>query len=196
MKRYLPVILVFAILVFVTTIDFSEATVVRKLGEYELTTQAQAIIIGKVTSITSEWNEDQTKIFTYVTIVPQDFIKGNDTSSEITVKKIGGKVGNIGMLVHGTSVYEEDEEVLLFLGEKLNGSRTVIGLSQGKFSIKSDPTSQRKILVKKEIQSTRTPAGKIQTRVLEIRTDQKIFMDEFLTRIRTILEQETDEQSN
>lgn len=176
------------LIVFGIRLPIVNATVVKKLSEDEMVNQAQTILTGTCTSIRSEWNEERTKIFTYITISPQTPLKGDQIPQEITIKQPGGEVGEIGMRVDGASVFEEREEVLLFLKKGRKGFHRILGLSQGKFSIKTDPTTQRKILFKKKVKRVRTPSGKIVKKIFEIRSDKKIFFDEFTNRIQSILQ--------
>jgi len=167
----------------------ANATVVQKLSDEDKTVQAQAILIGTCTSIRSEWNEEGTKIFTYITISPQTVLKGDDIPEELVIKSLGGVIGDIGMHADGTSVFEEGEEVLLFLRGGPRGLHKVLGLSEGKFSVKTDPDTQRKVLVKKRVRWTRTLNGKIEKRIFDIKPDKKVFLDDFVERIRNILQE-------
>ena len=171
------------------SISTANATMVRALSEEDLVNHAQTILRGTVTSVRSEWNAERTKIFTYITITPEHFFKKEGTPTTIVIRQPGGEVGDIGMLVEGTSVFEQGEEAILFLKNGSGGYYKILGLSQGKFSIGTDPVSQRKILVKKRVRMIRTPEGKIEKKVLEIRSDKKLFLDEFADRIQNILQQ-------
>ena len=151
--------------------------------------QAQAIVIGTCTSVRSEWNEEGTKIFTYITISPEISLKGDQILPEITIKQPGGDVGGIGMYVDGASVYEEGEEAILFLERGRKGIYRTLGLSQGKLSIKTDPATQRKILFKKRVKLERTLDGKLKKKSVEVEPDKKIFLDEFTSRIQNKLQQ-------
>jgi len=166
-----------------------DASVVRKLSEEEMTLLSESILIGRCTAIRSEWSEDGRKIFTYVTIVPQTFLKGDQIPQEITIKQLGGVVGDIVMRVEGSPVFEVDEEVLLFLKSGPNGSYSVIGLSQGKFSIKTDPATGRKILQRKRARKVMLKDGKIRQGAVEEESGEKLFLDEFENRIRNHLQQ-------
>jgi len=164
------------------------ATVVKRLSDQDLVNQTQMVLTGTCTSIRSEWDEDGTKIFTYITISPQNFIKSDEAPQEITVQQLGGEVGDIGMHVDGVSAYEEGEEVILFLKKGRKGFHRTLGLSQGKFSIKTDPISQRKVLIQKRVRLVRTHNGKLEKKNLEIKSDKKKFLDEFTSRIQNILQ--------
>lgn len=164
------------------------ATVVKKLSEEELAREARTILIGTCTSIKSEWNEERTKIFTYIRISPQNFLKGEEIPEEITIQQLGGEVGEIGMRVDETSVFEEGEEVLLFLKRGRKGLHRILGLSQGKFSVKTDPITERKILFRKRVERVRTRHG-IEKKIVEIGSDKKLFLDEFINKVQDIIQQ-------
>jgi hypothetical protein len=175
------------LIAFVLQLTIGHATAIKKLSEDELANQAQTIVTGTCTSIRSEWNEEGTKIFTYITIYPQTSLKGDQIPPEITIKQPGGEVGEIGMHVDGVSVYEKGEEVFLFLKKGPKGFHRTLGLSQGKFSIKTDPITRRKVLFKKRVKLVRTRDGKVKKKILKIKSDKKIFLDEFTDRVRNSL---------
>ena len=180
-------IIILLLLIFLFPLLQSNATVVKKLTEDEMTLQAERIVIGKCSSVRSEWNVDKTRIFTYVTIIPQSSLKGDNTSTPIVIKQPGGEVDGIGMHVEGASVFEEGEDVFLFLQKGRNGFHTVLGLSQGKFSIKTDPLTKRKMLFRKIIQITKTKNGKIIRRIVKVKSTDEMFLDDFINRTRNIL---------
>jgi hypothetical protein len=163
------------------------ATAVRKLSDEDLANQAETIITGKCISIKSEWNDERTKIFTYITIAPQNLLKGDRMPRSITIKQPGGEVGDIGMRVDGVSVFEEGEDVLLFLERDQRDSYRTLGLSQGKFAITTDQGTGRKVLVKKRAELVRTKGGKLEKRIIEIRSEKRIFLDDFTAKIRDTL---------
>jgi hypothetical protein len=165
--------------------------VVKRLSDQDLVNQAQMVLTGTCTSITSEWNEDGTKIFTYITISPQNFIKSDEAPREVTIKQLGGEVGDIGMRVEGTSVFEEGEEVLLFLrrGRKGKGLHSILGLDQGKFSIKTDTDTGKKRLYKKKVRRVRNRQGRMEKKFLEIKSDREQFLDDYLNKIQNIIQQ-------
>ena len=186
--RQILKIATFIMIAFVLQLTIGNAIVVKKLSEDELADQAESIVIGTCTSIRSEWNEEGTKIFTYITVSPEIPLKGDPIPQEITIKQPGGEVGEIGMHVDGVSAYEEGEEVILFLKKGRKGFHRTLGLSQGKFSIKTDPISQRKVLIQKRVRLVRTHNGKLEKKNLEIKSDKKKFLDEFTSRIQNILQ--------
>jgi hypothetical protein len=153
----------------------ANATMVQKLSEEDLVDQAQAIFLGRC-------------IYTYITISPQTTLKGDIAPQEITIRQLGGEVGGIGMHVEGASIFEEGEEALLFLKTGRKGFHRVLGLNQGKFSIETDEASGRRILVHKKVKFTRRGDGRIEKKILTLGSDRKLFLDDFLNRIESILQ--------
>jgi hypothetical protein len=186
---------IFFAIIFVTILSLgsvestSNATMVKRLSEDDMTNQAKTIVTGRVLATKSEWNEERTKIYTYITISTQTFLKGDDQPQEMVIKKLGGEVGDIGMLVEGTSVFEEGEEVLLFLRKGRKGFHRILGFSQGKFSIETDPVSQRKMLIKKKARMVRTQDGRIGKKIFKIKSDKTMFLDDLTSRIQNIVKQ-------
>jgi hypothetical protein len=102
--------------------------------------------LAKVISIKSEWNKDRTTIYTYTSLKVNEYIKGKGPE-KIVIRQIGGKVGEIEVFVPGNARFDLGEEVFLFL-EKGSKYYYVMGMAQGKFSVKKDKLSKEKILVR------------------------------------------------
>lgn len=78
------------------------------------------IITGRVKGISSRFETEKFRdvIYTYVTIEPESVLKGESVRPNLTVKILGGKVGNTGGWSENWIPFEVDEEVLLFLNPK------------------------------------------------------------------------------
>ena len=138
-----------SVLIFLLLTGFlapqASALMVRKSIE-ELTSQADSILIGKVKKIESQWNEEKTLIYTYVTISVKQHTKtlsGVGEVQEIIVKVPGGEVGNIGLKVSDTPQFREGEEVFLFLRREKLPLFSVTGLFQGKYTIEENRVKNR-----------------------------------------------------
>lgn len=116
----------------------AEATMIRKMNLGELTSQAELIISGRVTSIRTDWEDEQ--IFTYVTLSGVEVIKGSWESSEITIRLRGGTVsdeagGYTTCEVAGMPEFSKTEgETVLFLrrGFEIAPHCPILGWGQGK----------------------------------------------------------------
>jgi hypothetical protein len=104
------------------------------------------IITGKVIEQTSSWNEDKTRIYTQATIQVEEYIKGNNAGNTVTVKYLGGEVGEVGEMYSHMPRFEDKEEVLIFLkkDEKSTNYKVFNGES-GKISVIKDPKTGEKV---------------------------------------------------
>jgi hypothetical protein len=101
----------------------------------DLTRQADIIVLGKCESIYSEWGPERKDIFTYVTITPEQCLKGNECPQKLLIRQLGGRVDNIGLNVPGTPQFHLNEKVLVFLQMTSSSYYHLIGLSQGKYDV-------------------------------------------------------------
>jgi len=106
----------------------------------ELTTSADVIITGKVTNQTASWNEDKSRIYTLATVQVDEYIKGNNTGNTVTIKYLGGEVGDVGELYSHMPRFEDNEEVLVFLNRNGNSTNYKVSSGEsGKISLINDP---------------------------------------------------------
>ena len=158
-----------SVLIFLLLTGFlasqTSALMVRKSIE-ELTSQADSILIGEVKKIESQWNEERTLIYTYVTISVKQYTKAlsrQEQIEEIIVKVPGGEVGDIGLKVSDTPQFREGEEVFLFLRSEEVPVFLVAGLFQGKYTIEE---------------------GRVKNRILGL----EVPLDSFISQIKGILQ--------
>jgi hypothetical protein len=125
----------------------ASATTMVGMNLSELALRAGAIVHGHITDIRSDWNETRTHIFTFATLQADDYLKG-DLGPTITVLSWGGRVGPFHEVIPGTPEFKAGEEVVLFLSVQAPQYPAVLGLSQGKFSIATDPQTGLKTLTR------------------------------------------------
>jgi hypothetical protein len=101
----------------------------------DLTRSSDAVVRGKVASVSARWSEDQRRIFTYVEVEPASVWRGA-APARVSVLVPGGVVGNIGQRVDGAPGFVQGEEVVVFLSGAEAGAFRVTGLAQGKFSVR------------------------------------------------------------
>lgn len=112
----------------------------------DLSTGADIIVTGKVSEQTSSWNEDKTRIYTKATILVDEYLKGNNTGNTVTVKYLGGEVGEIGEMYSHMPRFEDKEEVLVFLQkDDKNTEYKVYNGENGKISIVNDPKTGEQV---------------------------------------------------
>jgi len=128
-RRFLFSMLVISLcLLFYTA---SGWTLMISLSTEDLTEKAENIVVGKVIKKECRWNKERTKIYTYITIFVEEDLKGKAEGKEITVRYLGGEVGEVGLRVSDAPSFKEDEEVLLFLKKgKKPEVREIVGRAQ------------------------------------------------------------------
>lgn len=111
----------------------SYATTVQRLGLEDLVKRANTIVVGRVTNSRTYWNSNRKLIFTNYTIQVDESIKGQAGHS-LEVTTIGGKIGDVELHVAGMPAFQNGESAVVFV-EQSGGFQTVLGLSQGKFTV-------------------------------------------------------------
>lgn len=121
----------------------------------DLTKIADDISVVRCVDIRSRWHKN--KIVTDNVFTVTERIKGGD-SSELIVTVLGGSALHprlkvpVNMHVPGGLQFEVDDEVLLFTKVNANAERQVVGLTQGRFGIETDPdTGVKRIPVGKKV---------------------------------------------
>jgi len=122
----------------------SKAQVI-KMSNKDLMERSTAVLYGKCSRIKSDWNSKKDLIFTQVTVVPEEYIKGN-LGSEAIITVPGGQVGDILYEVSEMPVFVEGEEVVAFVWTSPSGKNLVTGGYQGKFKIIRDKLSGKRII--------------------------------------------------
>ena len=112
----------------------AEATLIRAFSLQELHRTADEVITGKVTDANSFWNEAHDTIYTDYTVQVEGRSKGAGGKT-LTVRLMGGAVGERELLVSGNARFEVGERVLLCLRAN-QGFHTLVGMSQGKWTVR------------------------------------------------------------
>ena len=139
MKRF-ATILGASILVFAFSADIALSTQIEYRSPRELGRESSLVVRGRVAAVRSFWNETRTKVFTETTVIVDETYKGARASS-VSVRQLGGVVGNVRVTVDGAPMWRQDEEVLLFLEPFDASTYQVAGFSQGKLGIDRDPAT-------------------------------------------------------
>jgi len=116
-----------------------QATTVQRLSLEELTKRAHSIVMGKVRRSRTAWSNNGKLILTTYTVDVQESFKGQPGSS-IELTTIGGRIGDLTLYVAGMPALHDGESAILFL-EQTGAYSTVMGLSQGKFTVANGEVS-------------------------------------------------------
>ena len=131
------------------------ATVVVPMAEADLVAQADAIVVARVTAIES--HADRGHIYTNVALAIDETLKG-DSVPTLTVRLLGGRVGDHAAWVEGSPEFRRGERALLFLTAHRDGTPRVAHLYQGKFSIVRSPAGED-MAVRETPAGVRLPSG-------------------------------------
>lgn len=117
----------------------SQAEVATKWTDVQLSDLSELAVIGRVQRVATAWDRVVGTIYTYVTVEVEDVLRGSLHERVIVVKVLGGRVGDVALVVPGQAVFTVGEEVLLFLESRpRDGTLMVAGLWQGKWTIEAD----------------------------------------------------------
>ena len=135
-------------------ISYGNATSVREVSMDEMLQQSQFVFEGTVTAIEARENS-QKRIHTYVTFEIKDIIKGEYHSNIITLRFLGGTVGDVTMTVSDMRLPQEGEHGIYFV-ESLERFQVnpLYGWSQGHFIVERDATGSERVMTNRRLPIT------------------------------------------
>ena len=113
----------------------AQATLVVPLAEDALIEDADAIVLGVVTAIQGGYDPRRATVVTDITVRLAEVLKGARAGDTLTVRQLGGSVGDLHAWVAGSPRFTLGEKVLLFLRADQAGQLHVAHLYQGKFTV-------------------------------------------------------------
>ena len=169
-------------IIFLLSFPAESKAQLKKMSAEQLTQESTAILYGKCSEIRCEWNADQDIILTHVTIVPEEYLKGNlGTEAVLTIP--GGRVGDIVYEVSEMPVFIEGEEVFAFAWKHPSGKNLVTGGHQGKLKIEKDKkTGKKTVQVKDSAELEDAPeTGKDDKKP---KKPKKVLLDDFINEVK------------
>ena len=106
----------------------------------DLARQADTIVLGTVIQQESAWNAQYTAINTTVTVSVERVLMGT-SGDNVTFQVAGGIVGSMGMRTSNDPVFQNGERVIVCLNTSAVPS-SVVGMQQGKFTVKDDQVTR------------------------------------------------------
>jgi hypothetical protein len=92
---------------------------------------------GRVAGSDARWDATNV-LYTYVTIDVTRVVLGSGVPGRLVVKQLGGESGGIGLWIAGQATFAADEDVLLALVARPDGTLLTEGLGQGKWRVETD----------------------------------------------------------
>lgn len=108
----------------------------------QLTAKAQLVLQGTVKSKTVQ-RDPEGRIYTRIELQVADSWKGQPKAGTFTLVQSGGVLGEEIVTVDGQEEFSIGEEVVVFLVLNQRGEGVVIGLSQGKFKVRSEAGGEK-----------------------------------------------------
>ncbi len=106
-----------------------------------LSASSESVVVGIVDTTYSEWNDDNSRIYTYTNIQISVIIHGNKVPPVVRIITYGGRVGNvIQRTTYNDARFRKNEKVLVFLQNCNNDYRNcfVVDGTEGKYNIIAD----------------------------------------------------------
>ncbi len=124
------------------------------------------------------------EIYTYITLSVLESVKGAKGEKFITIRQLGGTVGNLISVVPGMPSFKTGEEVVVFLSAKDQaGYPWVMGLQQGKYSVVMDDNGLKHVRNELEGLELLSPNGSVD----EGKVSGELPLSAFLDGIKTDL---------
>ena len=118
---------------------------IAKASLEELTVESNRVVVGRIIDIDYQWqNEARKTIETVLTIAVESYVKG-EGAFVITVKQLGGKMGDLAMEIPGTPQFDVGDEIVFFLVEH-QGSNWIHSIALGAFSIVTENNGEKLVI--------------------------------------------------
>lgn len=134
--------LVLSFLFFQTTESNAQ---VKDMSAQDLTTASTAVFYGKCSKKSCDWDKNHRIIYTYVTVTPEAYIKGN-LGADAVIAVPGGQVGDIIYEVSDMPEFTVGEETVAFVWRNPAGTNLVTGGYQGKMKIEKDKKTGKRMV--------------------------------------------------
>jgi hypothetical protein len=148
MKRWRTIRIVLSLAaVLVSAAVSGSATTLERMSVAKMTVAAQLVVRAQCVANSAAW--DGGEIWTFTSFAVEESWKGAPTGAaqELTVRLLGGSVGNLTSTVSGVPRFRPGEEVILFLQNTARGDYSVVSWVQGTFRIRQDARSGAEIVV-------------------------------------------------
>lgn len=125
----------------------SQATTARAVSLSALVARSSRVARGTPLESFTRFEDigDTRHIVTYTRLGVEELISGAPNEPEILVRTLGGRVGNMGEIVHGEAVLAINEPCLVFLHTSPEGIEQVTEMAQGHYPMLSDASGSLRL---------------------------------------------------
>ena len=137
------------------------ASVARALPLEELTRRSHHVLLGEPLEAYSQWERigQRRRIVTYTRVRTDDVLAGADPrDSELLVRTLGGRVGELGELVHGEALLRLGERSVLFVMPS-QSALAITAMAQGHYPLFKDARGTERLLRSREARELVNEAG-------------------------------------
>lgn len=146
MKNSSSIVVIFLVLIFLISASLSiHASVVVKMTFDKIVSDADIILSGRVTQVQAKREQNphtgKNSVYTYISIESEQVFRGSFKGTSYTFKILGGAIPGepTGEMLTGAPEFKPGQEVFLFLKNDNTLYCPVVGLSQGRFNLRTDP---------------------------------------------------------
>jgi hypothetical protein len=110
---------------------------------------SQYALVGAATEAYSRWESvgSSRRIVTYVQVLVTQPIDGRPPpETSLLLRTLGGRVGDIGQLVHGEAKFELDAPAVVFLAPDSDGVLGVTAMAQGHYPLSRESRDVARLL--------------------------------------------------
>lgn len=125
----------------------ARASLARAVRLEELTARSQHVFVGEPLDADSVWERvgQRRHIVTYTRVRTLELFAGADPKQdELLVRTLGGRVGELGELVHGEAVLPLGQQGVLFV-MPADGALAVTAMAQGHYPIARDQAGRERL---------------------------------------------------
>ncbi len=123
------------------------ATTLERMSLAKMAQTAPLIVRARCLANSTTW--DAGEIWNFTSFAIEETWKGAPpgAAAQLTVRLLGGSVGNLTSTVSGVPRFHPSEEVILFLEPTARGDFSILSWVQGTFRIRRDPRTGEEIAI-------------------------------------------------
>jgi hypothetical protein len=121
------------------------ATTIPYKNFTDLLREADAVVSGRVASVESKYSGDK-EIYTFVTLDQVQTLSGSYSAPTLTLRFLGGQVGNDIMHVAGSPAFKVDQNIVAFVHGNGRYMAPIVGWTQGVFRVIRDPGTGQQVI--------------------------------------------------
>ncbi len=125
----------------------ASASIARGLRLPELVRGSSCCLVGTALAAESRWESvgNSRRIVTSTRVRVDQTFGGTPPGTEALIRTLGGRVGDVGQIVHGEAFLLLGQAATLFLLPLQDGRHSVMGMAQGHFPIAVDAQKVKRL---------------------------------------------------